>query len=260
LSRPLTHLEAQLQAAIETFARPRLSLAGFGAIAMSAAAARAWDAAHPVEAAERARLVEELESETRRAEREWAEAEAADRALRRAGVRLEASGVGERSLAAALEARETEALAVVRRWLPRKNETWLALCGEKRCGKTVAATWAVREVIRGGDTAAFRRASELSKLSQFDAGAAELDYLKRVHLLVLDDFGTELLNDYARAQFHELLDARHEAYGRTILTSNLAWLPKGSQPGFAQRLGERLAARVREAGCAVQLAAMKGKS
>lgn len=240
----------ELEATIASLGRPTLSTSTIKAIAASLAQAKAWDAANPEAAARYHALTAQHHAETARLQREEREALAVEKALRTQAAKLERSGVGERSLAAASDAKPTEALAVVQRWLPDTSLTWLCLCGAKGTGKSVAATWAVREVIRGGGSAAFRRTSELAKLSQFEAGAAELEQLKRVHLLVLDDFGAELLTDYARAQLHELLDHRHEHYGRTVLTSNLAWIGSGS---MSERLGERLVDRVAQAGRCIQL-------
>lgn len=273
VTRPKTQLEVKLEAEIAAFSRPALAFGGptrteamaplgrVNVLSRSLVVARDWDAAHPVEAQRRAQLIRELEVETARADREAAERDAVERHLRVAGARLERSGVGERSLAAAAAPQDTEALGVVKRWLGEKGLTWLVLCGPKGTGKSVAATWAVREAIRSGGTGAFRGAAALAKLSGFDAGAAEMAHLKRVHLLVLDDVGTELLTEYARAQFHELLDHRHENYGRTILTSNLMWLPTTrngvTTPGLEGRLGERLVDRMAQAGRRVQLAPQK---
>lgn len=240
----------ELSAAIDALGRPRLSLSGLRAIIDTGARARAWDEAHPVEAAAYRALVAELEVESRKAEAQEAERVHAERVLRTSAAKLERSGVGQRALAAAAEAKETDALLAVKRWLGDASRTWLVLCGAKGTGKSVAATWAVRHAITTGSTAAFRRSSELSKLSGFDAGAVELEALKRVDLLVLDDVGTETLTDWARAQLHELIDCRHEAYGRTVLTSNLQW--RGAS-GLEARLGERIADRVAQAGLVVQV-------
>lgn len=239
----------EIEAAIAALGRPGMSLAGFRAIHQSLEAAKAWDAANPEKAAEYRRLTALHDVATRKAEAEERERLGIERAMRTMAGKLERSGIGERALAAAAEAEDTEALGVVKRWLPEHSLTWLALCGTKGTGKSVAATWAVREVIRSGGTGAFRRASELAKLSQFDAGAEELERLKHAHLLVVDDFGTELLNDYARAQLHELLDHRHENYGRTIITSNLPWVE------LKARLGERLVDRFEQCGRMSQLSA-----
>jgi DNA replication protein DnaC len=241
----------EIEAAIAALGRPGMSLAGFRAIAMSLDAAKAWDAANPARAAEYRRLTELHDAETRRTDAEERERLSAERAMRTMGAKLSRSGVGERALAAAVEPDDSEALSVVKRWLPEHSLTWLGLCGAKGTGKSVAATWGVREAIRSGGSAAFRRASELAKLSQFDEGAKELERLKHVNLLVVDDFGTELLTDYARSQLHELFDHRHENYGRTIITSNLRWQGEG---GMKERLGERLADRFAQAGRLVQLA------
>jgi DNA replication protein DnaC len=241
---------AQLEAEIAALGRPGMSLAGFRAIAQSLERAKAWDAANPEKAARYHALCAKLDAETKRLEREAAERLALERALRTSSAKLARCGAGDRSLAAAADPDDTEALAIVKRWLAEKGKVWLALCGVPGTGKSVAATWAVREVIRSGSTAAFRKTSEIAKLSGFEAGAAEMEHLKSVDLLALDDFGTELLTDYARAQLFELLDARHEAYGRTILTSNLLWMGPG---GMAERLGERLVDRIADGGTRQQL-------
>lgn len=241
----------ELEAAIATLGRPSLSLAGLREILDTGARARAWDAAHPEAAAQHRALCAELEVELRREEAQEAERLHAERVLRTSAAKLERSGVGQRALAAATEPQPTEALVAVQRWLGDASRTWLVLCGARGTGKSVAATWAVRHAITTGSTAAFRRASELAKLSGFDAGAAELESLKRVDLLVLDDVGTEQLNEWARAQFHELCDYRHENYGRTVVTSNLQW--RGPS-GLEARLGERICDRVAQAGTLVQLA------
>lgn len=240
----------ELLSHIEALGRPSMAIGTFRAIAHSLARAKAWDEANPEMAAKYRALCAEVDAETARVAREERERIAAERILRTAASRLERSGVGERSLDAAAAAYETEALGVVKRWRADASLTWLVMCGVKGTGKSVAATWLVREVIGSGDSAAFRRTSELAKLSQFEAGAAELEHLKHVHLLVLDDFGAELLTDYAKAQLFEVLDHRHENYGRTILTSNLRWQGAG---GMAERLGERLVDRMAQAGRVVQL-------
>lgn len=240
----------ELEAALDSLGRPALSLSGLREILATGQRARAWDESHPVEAAKYRALVAELEVEHRRVDAMEAERIQAERVLRTSAAKLERSGVGERALAAAAEPKETEALRAVRRWLGDASRTWLVLCGAKGTGKSVAATWAVRHAITTGSTAAFRRASQLAKLSGFEAGAMELEHLKRVDLLVLDDVGTETLTDWARSQLHELADTRHEAYGRTVLTSNLRW---SGDSGLEARLGERIADRIAQAGMVVQV-------
>lgn len=251
----------ELEARIAALGRPGIEFRSMATVGASLRNAKAWDAEHPEQAAEYRALVAELEALTEREERQQAERDRLERALRHMAVKLERSGIGDRSLAAAQNAQETEALAVVRRWMPDHALTWLVLCGDKGVGKSVAATWALVEVMRGGGTAARIDATRLATLSQFDAGAAELAWLKRVDMLLVDDIGTELLNDFARTRMHELFEERHETYRRTIITSNLPWYAATKDgvtlPGLAARLGERLVDRIAQAGRAVQLAAIK---
>lgn len=253
----ITTLEQQIAA----LGRPGLEFRTMGTVAKSLANAKAWDAANPDKAAEYHRLVAELEAETKRIEREEASRLQLERALRHMAVKLERSGIGERSLHAAQAAEDTEALGVVKRWLPDNALTWLVLCGAKGVGKSVAATWACVEVIKGGGTAAAITAPRLATLSQFEAGAEELAWLKRVDMLLVDDVGTELLTDFAKARMHELFEERHETYRRTVVTSNLTWrtTTRDGQtiPGLEQRLGERIVDRMTQAGRVVQLSAGK---
>jgi DNA replication protein DnaC len=246
----------KLEAELLSLGRPRPSFASFGAVSRSIALAREWDAAHPELAARHQALAAELEREIALVDQREAEARRVERVLRQSAQRLERSGVGHRALEAAAAPEETEALGAVRRWLADPQKTWLVLCGTRGTGKSVAATWAVREVCRSGGDAAFRRAGELAKLSGFEAGARELEHLKRVALLVIDDAGTEAATDWARAQLHELADHRHEHYARTIFTSNLRWHPtREDAQGLAARLGDRIADRIAQAGTVVQLGA-----
>jgi len=242
---------AQLEAAIDAIGRPQTTSLALQAIVRSRAEKQAWDAAHPAEAREYFRLCALLDAEVLRRERERQEAERAERALRSMGAKLERSGIGQRALEAVEKPQDTEALGVVKRWLPEHALNWLVLCGAPGTGKSIAATYAVREAIRGGGGAAFRRCQALAKLSAFDVGQTEFEALKHVGLLVVDDFGAELLTEYARAQIFEMLDWRHENYGRTIITSNLQW------SDLKTRLGERLVDRIGQSGRLSQLAAGK---
>ena len=113
--------------------------------------AKAWDAEHPEQAAEYRALVAELEALTEREERQQAERDRLERALRHMAVKLERSGIGDRSLAAAQNAQETEALAVVRRWMPDHALTWLVLAETTRRDREISdeetaaeASWIAR--------------------------------------------------------------------------------------------------------------------
>lgn len=238
-------------------AQPSELVSPFAVIRMSLARAREWDAANPSGAAEYKRISAELEAEVRRADREFSSRLSAERSMRMLAVKLERSGAGERSLEAARNPKQTESMDVARRWLEDRSKSWLVLVGDKGVGKSVAALWAMWQVMREDGTGARVDAARIARLSQFDAGAEELEWLKRVDLLVVDDMGAELMNDYARSRFHELFDARHEAYGRTIITSNLMWKTTTRDgttiPGLADRLGERIVDRIAQAGTIHQL-------
>jgi DNA replication protein DnaC len=244
---------SDLKARIDALGRPGFTFTTMGTVGRSLAAAREWDAKNPEKAAQYRVLVDQLEAAERDAERQAAQV----RALERIERRIESSGLAERTLEAARAPGDTEAMALTARWLADHSRTWLVMCGNTGIGKSVAAAWAALQVAKGGGSIARTRASELASLSQFDAGAAEMARFKRVDLLVVDDFGTELLNDFARARIFELFDERHETYGRTIITSNLSWLPTTrngeTTPGLEQRLGARLVDRIRQAGTVQQL-------
>ena len=250
----MTDRLAELDTLIAAMGRPRIEWVPQAAWLASQRAIKEWEAANPGLVPEWRRLAEERAELAERTEAQRKELERAERALAKAAGRLESSGVGHRSLDAAANARETEALAATRRWLGQREKSWLILCGEKGTGKSVAATWALRECIRNGGHGAFRRVSEVCRMSAFEEGARDFEALKRADLLVLDDWGTESAGDYARERLHELCDVRHEEYARTIITSNLRWHPgKGDPQGLKGRIGERLADRISEAGTLIQL-------
>lgn len=254
----ITTQEQQLLDAMAALGRPELVLSGPLHLRMaSIRRVKDWDAAHPTEALEHARLRdihEKVVNDAIRAERETAIAE---RAMNRLADRMERAGVGERSAAAAAEPDESyEAFRVVREWLATST-SWLVLCGQRGTGKSVASTWAVREILRRGDSAALKSIAYIASLSSFESGAVELEYLQRVALLVLDDAGTEQVSSHTASRLHQLLDARHEAYGRTIISSNIRWsdTDENTHDGLVSRLGERIVDRIAQSGRVVQLAA-----
>lgn len=238
----------EIKQRLDAIGRPVAEWSSFRAVSESLTRAKEWDAANPTAAAEYRRLCVDLE----RAEREDAEHVAALRRAEKLAAVLERSGVGERSLSAALQAKRTEALEAAAQWLQGgKRQSWLVLAGTTGSGKTVAAAWALREAAAQGESVALCRASELARTSQFDAGAATLARLKRVGVLVLDDFGAEHLTAYGAGLLGEVLDARHEAQLRTIVTTNL------SAADLKARVGDRVVDRWRQDGRVVVLA---GKS
>lgn len=236
----------EVETHLSAIGRPRLSFAGgLAGVQKSAAELRQWDEEHPALAARWRELIGQmnaLEAE----EAEKAEAKRLADALLR---RLDKEGVA-RAGAALVAPRATEALRVVQAWWA-SEATWLLLCGGVGSGKTVAAAWAMREGLKAWRSCSLRTASRLARLSGFDEGAAELERLKLVHLLVVDDVGAEASTSWGAGLLSEVLDARHQGKRRTIITTNLGL------EAFKARVGERLADRIREDG---QVHALQGRS
>ena len=87
----------------------------------------------------------------------------------------------------------------------------------------------------------------MARLSSFDEGRADLERMKRLDLLALDDVGTENFTAHAGGLLFDLLDARHANRKRTIVCSNL------DSKALVARLGERLADRIQSDGQVVKL-------
>jgi DNA replication protein DnaC len=211
---------------------------------------KAWDVAHPDLAAEHHRLVDQLEVFERH---ETASNRAMRLAERAVGV-LERSGAGERSLKAAASPQQTHALEAAQLWMSESPPRWaLMLRGDVGTGKTVAACWSLRRAALQGESVAFRKSGEVTRLSGFAAGADELRMLKGVGLLVIDDVGAESLNEWGRALLVELLDYRYEENARTVLTANPPWEAPDGKPSLVSRLGQRIVDRLRQGGRVVEL-------
>lgn len=220
LSDPL----AANAATIAALGRPQLDWTSKPLLDATTAAIAAWEAANPERVAEYARLCCERD-------RLHAEADAAYRAKRQRPT------MPTRASRAADEPEENAAIGGIRRWLSGEH-TWCLLLGSVGAGKSVAAEWACKQVRATGRSAERIHAAELASLSTWD-DAGKLDALERVSLLAIDDVGVEARNEHSRALIAHLLDVRHEASRRTLLTSNL------SAPDLKAHLGERLADRIR---------------
>lgn len=242
---------AQLEAAIDAFGRPTTDYSGgLRSVVASGRAQGEWDNAHPVEAAQRRALVASLEALE-------AQEEADKRQLERLAAihrSVIAAGFGERDVEAA---RQHGPLPQAREWWGGRR-TWLAMLGGKGIGKTTSAAWCALQALDAGQSVRYRRMGEIARLSSFDEGRVELDRLKRVGLLVVDDVGTEKWTEYAMGLVFDLFDTRHSNRRRTIIATNL---PRTAErPGddsLAKRLGDRLADRVRSDGAIIEL---QGKS
>lgn len=190
----------------------------------SRAAILAWEAQHPALAARYLELA---------GERDAADT-AALAAYQAQRLRPRLPTLTETAAAAATE---TDALRGVRGWL-QGPDRWCILVGPVGTGKSVAARWAVAQVLDTGRRALLTTAARVGRLSTWD-DAGELDRLERADLLAVDDVGAEAANDHARVTLRSLLDARHDRGNRTILTTNLV----GGQ--LSKWLGERITDRIK---------------
>ena len=115
---------------------------------------------------------------------------------------------------------------------------WILLWGPKGMGKTHLLVASVVEFMKAGQRAVYFTAPDLLNhiylAVKSDTYPAEVDWLKRVPILVVDDLGAERQTSFANDLFHTILDTRHLERMRTILSTN--------EPldRFPERLGSRL--------------------
>lgn len=145
-----------------------------------------------------------------------------------------------------------EHLVAAEQYLADQGPIWFVLLGTTSQGKTVAATYAARELMRrfglrlrpngvAVQDAVFVRAATLARLSLYDSqDRAFFELLCAVKLLVLDDLGTEHLADTTKAHLEELFDTRYAERLHTIITSNL------DAAAFRARYGPRIAERIKQ--------------
>lgn len=224
----------------------------------------------------------EREHEERVAERlaEW-ERTCGEKAREALEAFLDRVGVGERTAESVMGSLgETQAITAAREWTKTEDAGALLLLGTKGTGKTVAAAWAmtqrasvpfrrcfcdscqggaqraeddclvsvghparVRETFPNDRRALFVKAGHLA--SAVHRGDEALwDKAATVAVLVIDDLGREYADQHGRwiSELDLLIDDRHEAKLRTIITSNL----NGAE--FKERYGERIADRIRQDG------------
>lgn len=236
----MTRTEIELE--LKSIGRPELQLGSLKAIELSRQALESWKNLHPASEERHRELVAKLSE----MDRSQMEGERAARIHQRGLSLLMRSGAGQRSITATDAIEECDAMKAAREWMSTGGGT-LLLAGSPGTGKTVAATWCVREVCQGGEVGYFRRATEIARLSSFDSGAEEIDRLRDCALLVVDDLGSENMTGHARGLLFEILDHRHESYLRTVITTNL------KRAEIREKLGDRLIDRVIQAGKAVWL-------
>lgn len=136
--------------------------------------------------------------------------------------------------------RRCPAFDIVDEWI-REETPWLVFSGATGVGKSVAAGYGLRRLLQAGKRGEWVLSAALTKMvGKFDA-EAELERVKHVDVLVVDDFGTEHQSEFAQSVFFEVLAHRHEERLRTVITTNL------DGPELSARMGARLYDRVRSA-------------
>lgn len=152
----------------------------------------------------------------------------------------------ELAIDAALVAKETAGIRAARKWL-ESEKPFLVIAGSVGSGKTTAATWAV---MRSGMMARHIRASELASIAPFGESAGRWKALRDMRLLVIDDLGTEHPSEWWKSNFDGLIDARHGAKLRTIITTNLS--PTQITDAYGLRISDRLRQSSIYAACGAQ--------
>lgn len=192
-------------------------------------------------------------------------AEAERRAANVLPLRLRAAGVAPIHADAIFSGLEDRPpLIAVRKYLSQpvpKPKPWLLLMGPTDAGKSQAAAVVVADYLRaypwnesatgmeGRPVARRVRAPELNEVDAFsEQGRKWLESLREARLLVVDDLGTERLNEVVLTNLYGILDARYESRRPTILTTNLKVrrAKPTDPPQWAERYDERFTRRVRE--------------
>ncbi len=193
---------------------------------------------------------------------------------------LAAVGVGARSRDAVVGGvAPTQALDAARAWAGTNGTGALLLLGPRGTGKTVAASWALTacattrfhrcfcDACNGVEATRdclieeahpgrvvderlaahhglFVKAGELCSALHRPGGEELWSRARRVRVLVIDDLGREYSDQHGRwlSELDLLIDDRHEARLRTVLTGNL------TPEEFKARYGERIADRIRQDG------------
>ena len=107
-------------------------------------------------------------------------------------------------------------------------EGWLLLQGGYGCGKTHLAAAAANAAVERGVSTLFLTVPDLLDTLRYafsgPAGAFEerFEQVRRVPLLVLDDFGTQNATDWAKEKLFQILNYRYINHLPTIITTNLA--------------------------------------
>lgn len=99
----------------------------------------------------------------------------------------------------------------------------IVINGATGTGKTVLAMATGMEAIKHGHPVIFYRMSDLIMIMETKEPAAFVrfrDYLKKFHILILDDYGLERLSEHAVIRFYDILDCLY-GNGSIIITTQL---------------------------------------
>lgn len=138
----------------------------------------------------------------------------------------------------------TKVIGVTRGWWDneaiRSHKPVVVLAGGTGSGKTLAACDLISRALRVGKGARFVASGELSRTSRYSK--RDVDALREVYLLVIDDLGVEYNDGKGAFQslLDELLSSRIANNKPTVITTNLQ-LRGGA---FRTRYGDRIASRL----------------
>jgi DNA replication protein DnaC len=122
---------------------------------------------------------------------------------------------------------------------------WLVLLGPYGCGKTHLAVSVARSRVEAGDTVLIQTVPDLLDhlRAAFEPSARQsyderFEQMKRVDLLVLDDYGAQNETHWATEKLFQLLNHRYNGGLATVITSNNIAL-QGVDPRICSRLHDR---------------------
>ncbi|MCX5747511.1 MAG: hypothetical protein NT062_34030 [Proteobacteria bacterium] len=188
------------------------------------------------------REIQNLESELRMAWH-WEQRERADRAEQR--DRAFSKQMPARAGADARTADVTRAAIIaIQAWGADPTKTIAVLSGGVGTGKTVTACW---WALHAATVPTFVRATELATASRY---GDERDKWYGARGLIVDDLGAEYLDPKGSllVDLDELVDRFYADRRRLVITTNLMGKP------FAERYGQRIADRLRQAGSWITVA------
>ncbi len=124
---------------------------------------------------------------------------------------------------------------------PEHREENFLLIGATGLGKTHLSTAVARTVIEGGFDVVYETAQEIFSAfesTRFGGGDGGEDRFLACDLLIMDDLGTELTNNFTVSCLYQILNTRLNRRLSTILSTNLT--PAELRSRYADRITSRL--------------------